>query len=246
MWRTFPVIYIDIICVCRERKVLNLMKKIKKYDELSFIDDFLFGKIMKDNLELCKELLELILDIEINEVELDDCIIDDDPPYCVKLFAYANESEITSYNVLLQPEKQMSYDIFICPHDVHGRNLPIYTLKCVFDKEHSLIYGDELIFVNAEGSRDDLSGGVCRFLDYKTGRVGENCFNVSSDMRKFLDYLVEKKATNDFTQKLQDAVDSAIAKKEWRNEYQTSGIKHLKKRKKSIIEANIVVTIKAR
>lgn len=94
MWRTFPVIYIDIICVCRERKVLNLMKKIKKYDELSFIDDFLFGKIMKDNLELCKELLELILDIEINEVELDDCIIDDDPPYCVKLSLLVNHIAI--------------------------------------------------------------------------------------------------------------------------------------------------------
>ena len=40
----------------------------KKYEELKFTDDFMFHKVM-DNLEICKTLLETILDVEIERVE---------------------------------------------------------------------------------------------------------------------------------------------------------------------------------
>ena len=50
------------------------MKKFKEYSELDFTDDFLFCMILENNLELCKELLELILDIRIKKVELADSL----------------------------------------------------------------------------------------------------------------------------------------------------------------------------
>ena len=40
----------------------------KKYEELSFTDDFMFGKIMYHRMDLCKELLELILDRKIRRI----------------------------------------------------------------------------------------------------------------------------------------------------------------------------------
>lgn len=40
----------------------------KKYEELNFIDDFFFCKILMKNKQLCKELLELILQIKIEEI----------------------------------------------------------------------------------------------------------------------------------------------------------------------------------
>ena len=73
-----------------------------------------------------------------------------------------------------------TYVIFICLRDVFGKNLPIYTFNNICEQNHSLTLGDEAtkVIVNAEGSRDDLS----------------------ENMRSFLDYLIEKKATKEQTE----------------------------------------------
>ena len=42
----------------------------KKFEDLTFTDDFMFVKIMSTNLDLCRELLEMILNTEIEKVEL--------------------------------------------------------------------------------------------------------------------------------------------------------------------------------
>lgn len=73
-----------------------------------------------------------------------------------------------------------TYVIFICLKDVFGKNLLIYTFNNICEQDHSLTLGDEAtkVIVNAEGSRDDLS----------------------ENMRSFLDYLIEKKATKEQTE----------------------------------------------
>ena len=43
-------------------------RKRKTYEELDFIDDFMFCKILQNNLDLCKELTELIIGKEIGEI----------------------------------------------------------------------------------------------------------------------------------------------------------------------------------
>ena len=58
-------------------------------------------------------------------------------------------------------------------------------------------------------------------------------------MCRFLDYLIGKKATDSFTQKLQDAVDSAIAKKEWEVQYMTFAMKIREEKKETAIETTI-------
>lgn len=46
------------------------MLKNKTYDELTFVDDFMFCKIMTNNLDICKEVSELMLDLPIQEVKV--------------------------------------------------------------------------------------------------------------------------------------------------------------------------------
>ena len=41
---------------------------VKEYDELQFTDDFLFCKVLENNEDLCKELLELILGKKIRKI----------------------------------------------------------------------------------------------------------------------------------------------------------------------------------
>ena len=44
------------------------MKKIKKYEELTIKDDFMFGIIMR-NPKYCKTFLETVLDVKISRIE---------------------------------------------------------------------------------------------------------------------------------------------------------------------------------
>lgn len=46
-----------------------MSKKYVKYELLKFTDDFMFCKVLENNPDLCRELLEVILAIKINKVE---------------------------------------------------------------------------------------------------------------------------------------------------------------------------------
>ncbi len=41
---------------------------MKAYEELEFIDDFLFGKIMSTNPEICRQITEYALGREVAEI----------------------------------------------------------------------------------------------------------------------------------------------------------------------------------
>lgn len=238
-----------------KKMVLIMKRRIKEYNELDFTDDFMFCMILENNLELCKELLELILDIKIKKVELADSQKRIELTYDgkgVRLDVYVNDSENTVYDIEMQTTKQnelpkrtryyqgmidlnsiqkgmdyselkKTYVIFICLKDVFGKNLPIYTFNSICEQDHSIRLGDEAtkVILNAEGSREGLSENMCRFLDY----------------------LIGKKATDSFTQKLQDAVDSAIAKKEWEVQYMTFAMRIREERKEASFETKVENTI---
>lgn len=48
------------------------MAKMKAYEELEFIDDFLFGKIMSTNPEICRQITEYALGREVAEIRYTD------------------------------------------------------------------------------------------------------------------------------------------------------------------------------
>lgn len=94
-----------------------------------------------------------------------------------------------------------SYVIFICMTDIFkkGRHLYTFENKCVQDPELSL--GDETIkvFLNPEGTIDDIG----------------------TDLKNFLKYLVDGTISDDFTEELSKEVDAVRNNEEWRREYMT-------------------------
>ncbi len=44
------------------------MLQMKKYEELEFTDDFMFGKVLYHNIDLCRKLLEMLLQRKIREL----------------------------------------------------------------------------------------------------------------------------------------------------------------------------------
>ncbi len=98
-------------------------------------------------------------------------------------------------------ELKPSYVIFICPFDLFGKGRHIYTFEniCREDRGIFLSDGTAKIFLNAQGSMDD----------------------VSDELKAFLDYVAGKKPDDSFVQELEAAVKEARKNREWRHEYMT-------------------------
>ena len=77
----------------------------KKYEELTFCDDFMFCKILEQNPALCRELLELILDRKVGELA---CVNRQKPIEItangkgVRFDVYAEGSDSVIYDIEMQ------------------------------------------------------------------------------------------------------------------------------------------------
>ncbi|MBQ6806847.1 MAG: PD-(D/E)XK nuclease family transposase [Lachnospiraceae bacterium] len=76
----------------------------QEYDDLKFTNDYIFAKVMR-NKKLCKQLLEVILDIEIERIEYpeEQKVIDImTDARSVRLDVYVKDNKSTIYNVEMQ------------------------------------------------------------------------------------------------------------------------------------------------
>ena len=79
---------------------VNFMRKT--YDELEFTDDFMFSKILYSNPEICRELLELILDRKIRKVK---------PIVREKEVSIRPESHGVRFDVYAEDDENSAFDI---------------------------------------------------------------------------------------------------------------------------------------
>ncbi len=94
-----------------------------------------------------------------------------------------------------------SYIIFICPFDLYGKGRHIYTFENICKEDNGISMGDEAvkIFLNADGTMDD----------------------VSRELKAFLDYVAGQKPEDTYVEKLEEAVQEAKKNRKWRHEYMT-------------------------
>ena len=207
-------------------------RRIKQYEELTFTDNFMFCKIMENNPDVCKKVLEIILGKRIREISfvskestIDikwngksvrlDVYVDDgrDTIYDIEMQARDNDNlpmRTRYYQSVLdlnQIEKGADYDelknnmvIFICTFDHFGKGLPVYTFsnRCKEALELELGDGTSKVFVNAKGDTENLSEDFRAFLRYLNGEIIEG---------------------NSFISVLENEVEAARNKEEWRVEY---------------------------
>ena len=211
----------------------NPIKEQIQWEKIGISNDFMFGKVMRDS-ELCKRLLETILEVPIKKVEYpeEQKVIDiTKDAKSVRLDVYVNDDEGTVYDVEMQTtssrdlpkrsryyqgmidlnlvekgafyrELNKSYVIFICTFDPFGLGRHLYTFQNVCREEPGLCLedGTTKIFLNAAGSKDDVSDDLKDFLDYVSGK------DVHGNL---------------FIDKLDVAVQRAREDNEWRREYMT-------------------------
>ena len=133
--------------------------KLKPIEELTFTDDFLFGRVMQ-NAEICKGFLERMLEIKIEKIEYPELQKSISPHYQskgIRLDVYVQDSNrvfdieiqnsldenlpkrtryyqsMMDVDLLLKgnnyTELKESFVIFICKDDFFGFNLPCYSIK---------------------------------------------------------------------------------------------------------------------
>lgn len=211
------------------------MARMKPYDELEFVDDFVFCKVMRRE-EICKKVIELILGVKIKSIRTFDS------QHAIELTANGKgvrldvivDDEGTIYNIEMQtsPENEYGkrsryyqgmidletmsrgceyselrkcYVIFLCLTDPFRKYRAVYTFENRCVEDLSIRLKDE----------------AYKVVVNPFGRT-EGC---SEELKSFLAYLRKKTISDTFTQMLDDEVKNVRAHEEWRAEYMLMGIK---------------------
>ena len=101
--------------VCLERHICKMNKqekdnktkerRIKQYEELTFTDNFMFCKIMENNPDVCKKVLEIILGKRIREISFVSKESTIDIKWngkSVRLDVYVDDGKDTIYDIEMQ------------------------------------------------------------------------------------------------------------------------------------------------
>ena len=207
---------------------------LKPIEELTFTDDFMFGRIMQ-NPEICKGLLERLLEIKIDRIEYPTLQKTISPHYKskgIRLDVYVQDTnsvfDIEIQNVLDDnlpkrtryyqsmmdidlllkgknyTELKESFVIFVCKEDFFGLNLPCYSFSNICKENPELQLGDENHKIIFNAS------------------AFENEKNV--EKKSILEYILDKKSTSDFTEQLDNLVEKTKLNELFRGDYMAWGL----------------------
>ena len=228
----------------------NYSNTIKKWNSLTFTDDFIFCKVLQ-NPEICKELLEILLNIKITKLEyvnkqqvvdpifeakgirLDVYVDDGNRVFDIEMQTsinsdlskraryYASAMDIELLNQgQYYSELKESFVIFICTKDPFGKDYPIYSFENICKEDKNL---------NLDDKTHKIFYNASAYNNLDANRI-----------KDFLDFVTNGVAKSDFTSKLQDNVVKIKSNRNWRSEYMTMEMK-LHEREQIGIEQGIAI-----
>ena len=201
----------------------------EKWKNATIANNFIFYKVMHNNPEVCKELLEILLEIKIDKIEMkqEETIEIDYGKKGVRLDVYAIGSK-SAYNIEIQatdtgelPERARYYSavldvddldsgshyknlrnnfvIFICVPDIFNKGLAKYTFE-------------NLCIENPEIKLNDRS--------YKYFFIAKNYDKILDERQKsFLKLVTDNKSTGEFSEKISKLVEDAKHNTQWRKQF---------------------------
>ena len=216
-----------------KEKIDNSSRRIKKYSELGFTDDFLFCKILQEDPEFCKEVVETILDVKIRKIiQLDKQQMIEKTPdgRGVRLDVYL-EGDSAVYDIEMQnenprnlPKRSRYYQGMIDLNnlergeDFNNLKKTVIAFITTFDP-----FGRGLCRYTFRNTCVEVSGlelgdeSLKVFINAK----GKETDDISPKMRDFLNYVMSERVEGDFSRRLEDRVEKARRNTEWEMEYMT-------------------------
>ena len=215
-----------------ERTIQIRIPEEELWENLKISNDFMFAKVMRTP-ELCKGMLERLLDISIDRVEY---------PEEQKVIDIAKDSKSVRLDVYLKDEKGTVYNIEI--QTTNSRNIPKRTrfyqgmidlnaiekgadyselpqsfviFICTFD-----VFGEsrwKYTFENIcrENMNLSLQDGTTKIFFNTTGTKG----NLNKQAVNVLKFIEDNTIEDDFTKRLAQEVQKIKENKEWKVEYMT-------------------------
>ena len=206
----------------------------KKYEELTFNDDFMFCRILEEKPALCRELLELVLDHKVGE------LVGVNPQKPIEITAngkgvrfdvYAEGSDSEIYDIEMQNAsvdsiaKRSRYsqgmiDLNLIKRGSHyselNRSYVIYICRFNIFKEGEL---HKYSFRNLciEDPQIELGDETEKIFLCAEGTSDD----VSEKMQAFLRYIASGTPSDSFTNELENEVKKARDHIQWRTEYMT-------------------------
>lgn len=208
---------------------MSLEQFSKKWEDLTFSDNFLFCKVLQ-NKDLCKEFIETLLSIKIDHVDYINSEISIENYYNsrgIRMDVFVKDSnrvfdlemQTGNYTDLLlraryyqstidtstlhkgdkYDDLKESFIIFICKKDPFGFGLPCYTEEKSFKEIPSVIYNDKTHKIFYNASAFDKES--------------------NKKISKLLEYISEIRITNNFTQNLDSEVKNAKIKPQLEKEF---------------------------
>ena len=201
----------------------------EKWNNATIANNFIFYKVMRHNPDVCKELLEILLEMEIDRIDMrgEEIIETDFGSKGIRLDVYAkNESQ--AFNIEMQaadtkelPERaryyqgsidvdclksgekykelKTSYVIFICIPDIFEKGLPCYRFE-------NLCLDDASVHLN------DRS--------YKFFYIADNCDKIlNGKQREFLRLVAGRKPSDEFSRKIARLAEDAKHNTQWKKQY---------------------------
>lgn len=206
----------------------------KKYEELTFTDDFMFCKVLSQDPQLCRELLSLILDREVGKL----ASINPQKPIeitadgrGVRFDIYAEDDDKTIYNVEMQNApsdhlaKRTRYSQGMIDLNLLNRGAKYRDLNRSY-----VIFICQFNINKEAGLHRYRFANLCREKPtIELGDEAEKIFlcadgtadDVSEKLKVFLNYIAGRRPADEFTQVLENAVKSAREHIQWRQEYMT-------------------------
>lgn len=214
----------------------------RKYEELTFTDDFLFCKLLTSDKALCIELLEMILEKKVRDIVYSNGQQELKQTYTgkgVRLDVYLEDDADSVYDMEMQADirgdipKRSRYYQGMVDMNLICRGEPYRQLKksyIIFVCTHDLFHGEGLPVYTFENRCREKPELLLGDEAYKVFLNAEgNMQKASPKLAALLKYLKERVATDAFTRKLEDEVRRAVEHREWRLEYMTLEQKYREK-----------------
>ena len=206
---------------------------LEKWNSLTLADNFIFCKVLEENPDVCKELLEMLLDIKIGRIER---------PKSEQAFKTDFDSRGIRLDVYVKDGTGRCFDIEIQTSGYQGlakRARYYQGLMDVdsiqFGQEYSALKDSYVIFLclgDAFGRRLPVYTFRYRAEEDKNILMNDGTVNIffnaamydkmrSEGLRSFFKYLCGKTAKDDFTDRLSALVERVKMNAQWRHRYMT-------------------------
>ena len=201
----------------------------EKWEKATIANNFIFYKVMRHNPDVCKELLEILLEMEIDHIDMrgEETVEIDFGSKGIRLDVYA-KNNTNSFNLEMQaadskelPERARyyqgsmdvdclksgekyrelkdSYVIFICIQDIFEKGLACYSFENLCREDTSIHLKDRA---------------------FKYFFIAQNCGKILNEKQKAFLYLVlGQKASDNFTRRIEELTEYAKHNTQWRQQY---------------------------